>query len=201
MNKKLLYLIFSIFVLLTVYEIINTYGLLETKNKMSVNPSIAKWNVLINGTDIKTGENFTINSVNLSDSVNVLNGKIAPGAFGYFDIEIDPTNTDTSIIYSITFDFSLLSNSFVIDKIEETTSGNLIRTGSSTYSKVITLDEIKENAKNNVRVYIKWENNEENNEIDSQIGLTKDNYINIPVSISAMQYLGEPVDEYIENGE
>ena len=201
MNKKLLYLIFSIFVLLTVYEITNTYGLLETKNKMSVNPSIAKWNVLINGTDIKTGENFTINSVNLSDSVNVLNGKIAPGAFGYFDIEIDPTNTDTSIIYSITFDFSLLSNSFVIDKIEETTSGNLIRTGSSTYSKVITLDEIKENAKNNVRVYIKWENNEENNEIDSQIGLTKDNYINIPVSISAMQYLGEPVDEYIENGE
>lgn len=201
MNKKLLYLIFSIFVLLTVYEIINTYGLLETKNKMSVNPSIAKWNVLINGTDIKTGENFSVNSVNLSDSVNVLNGKIAPGAFGYFDIEIDPTNTDTSIIYSITFDFSLLSNSFIIDKIEETTSGNLIRTGSSTYSKVITLDEIKENAKNNVRVYIKWENNEENNEIDSQIGLTKDNYINIPVSISAMQYLGEPVDEYIENGE
>ena len=201
MNKKLLYLIFSIFALLTVYEIINTYGLLETKNKMSVNPSIAKWNVLINGTDIKTGENFTINSVNLSDSVNVLNGKIAPGAFGYFDIEIDPTNTDTSIIYSITFDFSLLSNSFIIDKIEETTSGNLIRTGSSTYSKVITLDEIKENAKNNVRVYIKWENNEENNEIDSQIGLTKDNYINIPVSISAMQYLGDPVDEYIENGE
>ncbi len=201
MNKKLLYLIFSIFALLTVYEIINTYGLLETKNKMSVNPSIAKWNVLINGTDIKTGENFSVNSVNLSDSVNVLNGKIAPGAFGYFDIEIDPTNTDTSIIYSITFDFSLLSNSFIIDKIEETTSGNLIRTGSSTYSKVITLDEIKENAKNNVRVYIKWENNEENNEIDSQIGLTKDNYINIPVSISAMQYLGEPVDEYIENGE
>ena len=201
MNKKLLYLIFSIFALLTVYEIINTYGLLETKNKMSVNPSVAKWNVLINGTDIKTGENFSVNSVNLSDSVNVLNGKIAPGAFGYFDIEIDPTNTDTSIIYSITFDFSLLSNSFIIDKIEETTSGNLIRTGSSTYSKVITLDEIKENAKNNVRVYIKWENNEENNEIDSQIGLTKDNYINIPVSISAMQYLGEPVDEYIENGE
>ena len=201
MNKKLLYLIFSIFALLTVYEITNTYGLLETKNKMSVNPSIAKWNVLINGTDIKTGENFSVNSVNLSDSVNVLNGKIAPGAFGYFDIEIDPTNTDTSIIYSITFDFSLLSNSFIIDKIEETTSGNLIRTGSSTYSKVITLDEIKENAKNNVRVYIKWENNEENNEIDSQIGLTKDNYINIPVSISAMQYLGEPVDEYIENGE
>ena len=195
MNKKLLYLIFSIFALLTVYEIINTYGLLETKNKMSVNPSIAKWNVLINGTDIKTGENFSVNSVNLSDSVNVLNGKIAPGAFGYFDIEIDPTNTDTSIIYSITFDFSLLSNSFIIDKIEETTSGNLIRTGSSTYSKVITLDEIKENAKNNVRVYIKWENNEENNEIDSQIGLTKDNDINIPVSMSAMQYLGEPVDE------
>lgn len=201
MDKKLLYLIFSIFALLTVYEVINTYGLLETKNKMSVNPSIAKWNVLINGTDIKTGERFIVDSVNFGDSTDVLNGKIAPGVSGYFDIEIDPTNTDTSIIYSITFDFSQISDVFVIDKIEETTKGNLIRTGNNTYSKVITLDEIKENAKNNIRVYIKWENNEANNETDSQIGATKDNYINIPVSISAMQYLGESVEEYIEDGE
>lgn len=201
MNRKILYLLFSIFVLLTVYEITKTYGLLETKNKMSVTPTIAKWNVLINGTDIKSGENFVVNSINAGASTDVLNGKLAPGVSGYFDIEIDPTNTDTSIIYNITFDFSQISNSFVIDKIEETTTGSLIRTGENTYSKIITIDEIKEDAKNNIRVYIKWENSEENNEVDSQVGLKKDNYINIPVSISVMQYLGEAVEEYIENGE
>ena len=42
----------------------------------------------LNGTDIKTGERFIVDSVNFGDSTDVLNGKIAPGAFGYFDIEI-----------------------------------------------------------------------------------------------------------------
>ena len=37
---------------------------------------------------------------------------------------------------------------------------------------------------------------EENNEEDSKIGLTKDNFISIPVSVSVIQYLGEPVVEY-----
>ena len=196
MNKKLLYLIFSIFVLLTVYEIINTYGLLETKNKMSVNPSIAKWNVLINGTDIKSGDNFIVDTVNIDSSDNVLGGKIAPGTKGYFDIVINPTDTETSILYSITFDFSQVVGSITIDKIEELTSGNLIRTGENTYSKIITLEEIENKVINTIRVYIKWNNIEENNEEDSKIGTIKDNFISIPVSVSVIQYLGEPVEEY-----
>ena len=198
MNKKILYIIFSFFLLLTLYEIKKTYGLFESNNKMSVQQSTAKWNILINGTNIKSEEKFVVNSVNVEDNENVLNGKIAPGVKGYFDIEIDKTNTSTSIVYSITFDFTKISDSITIEKIEETTSGNLIRTGENTYSKVM---KINDDPINNIRVYIKWENKEENNDIDSLVGLTKDNYINIPVSISAMQYLGEEIIEYQENGE
>lgn len=121
---------------------------------------------------------------------------MAPGTEGYFDILIDPTDTDTSILYSVTFDFTKVNGSFAIDRIEETTSGNLIRTGENTYSKVITLEEIKNKVTNTIRVYIKWNNVEENNEEDSKIGLTKDNFISIPVSVSVIQYLGEPVVEY-----
>lgn len=198
MNKKILYIIFSFFLLLTLYEIKKTYGLFESNNKMSVQQSTAKWNILINGTNIKSEEKFVVNSVNVEDNENVLNGKIAPGVKGYFDVEIDKTNTSTSIVYSITFDFTKISDSITIEKIEETTSGNLIRTGENTYSKVM---KINDNPINNIRVYIKWENKEENNDIDSLVGLTKDNYINIPVSISAMQYLGEEIIEYQENGE
>ena len=165
---------------------------------MSVQQSTAKWNILINGTNIKSEEKFVVNSVNVEDNENVLNGKIAPGVKGYFDVEIDKTNTSTSIVYSITFDFTKISDSITIEKIEETTSGNLIRTGENTYSKVM---KINDNPINNIRVYIIWENKEENNDIDSLVGLTKDNYINIPVSISAMQYLGEEIIEYQENGE
>lgn len=198
MNKKILYIIFSFFLLLTLYEIKKTYGLFESNNKMPVQQSTAKWNILINGTNIKSEEKFVVNSVNVEDNENVLNGKIAPGVKGYFDVEIDKTNTSTSIVYSITFDFTKISDSITIEKIEETTSGNLIRTGENTYSKVM---KINDDPINNIRVYIKWVNKEENNDIDSLVGLTKDNYINIPVSISAMQYLGEEIIEYQENGE
>lgn len=186
--NKILYLIFSFFALITVYTIISTYGLFESENKMEVSQSVAKWNVIINGTDIKKGKKFVVDKVNVEDNTNVLNGKIAPGVKGYFDIEIDCTDASVAILYTITFDFSKISDSFIIENVEETTSGNLIKTGENTYSKVIGLND-----KNNVRVYIKWENIEENNEIDSQVGLTKDNYINIPITISALQYLGEEI--------
>lgn len=199
MNKKILYLLFISFVLITTYEVMDAYGLFESKNKLVVNQNVARWKILINGSNI-TEEDFVINSINVEDNENVLNGKLAPGVRGYFDIEIDP-QADTSIVYSISFDFSQISDSFKVENIEETTSGNLIRTDESTYSKVITLNEIKENKKNNVRVYLKWENKEDNNATDSKIGLTVNNYINIPVSVSAMQYFGEDIEEYQENGQ
>lgn len=199
MNKKILYLLFVSFVLITTYEVMNAYGLFESKNKLVVNQNVARWKILINGSNI-IEEDFVINSINVEDNENVLNGKLAPGVRGYFDIEIDP-QADTSIVYSISFDFSQISDSFKVENIEETTSGNLIRTDESTYSKVITLNEIKENKKNNVRVYLKWENKEDNNATDSKIGLTENNYINIPVSVSAMQYFGEDIEEYQENGQ
>lgn len=199
MNKKILYLLFISFVLITTYEVMDAYGLFESKNKIVVNQNVARWKILINGSNI-TEEDFVINSINVEGNENVLNGKLAPGVRGYFDVEIDP-QADTSIIYSISFDFSQISDSFIVENIEETTSGNLIRTDESTYSKVITLNEIKENKKNNVRVYLKWENKEDNNATDSKIGLTENNYINIPVSVSAMQYFGEDIEEYQENGQ
>lgn len=199
MNKKILYLLFISFVLITTYEVMDAYGLFESKNKLVVNQNVARWKILINGSNI-TEEDFVINSINVEGNENVLNGKLAPGVRGYFDIEIDP-QADTSIVYSISFDFSQISDSFIVENIEETTSGNLIRTDESTYSKVITLNEIKENKKNNVRVYLKWENKEDNNATDSKIGLTENNYINIPVSVSAMQYFGEDIEEYQENGQ
>lgn len=199
MNKKILYLLFILFVLITTYEVMDAYGLFESKNKLVVNQNVARWKILINGSNI-TEEDFVINSINVEDNENVLNGKLAPGVRGYFDVEIDP-KADTSIVYNISFDFSQISDSFIVENIEETTSGNLIRTDESTYSKVITLNEIKENKKNNVRVYLKWENKEDNNATDSKIGLTENNYINIPVSVSAMQYFGEDIEEYQENGQ
>ena len=195
-NKRILIILSIILVFITIYIIRDTYGLFESKNTMIMDSGVAKWNVLINGTDIKSGDNFIVDTVNIDSSDNVLGGKIAPGTKGYFDIVINPTDTETSILYSITFDFSQVVGSITIDKIEELTSGNLIRTGENTYSKIITLEEIENKIINTIRVYIKWNNIEENNEEDSKIGTIKDNFISIPVSVSVIQYLGEPVEEY-----
>ncbi len=195
-NKRILIILSIILVFITIYIIRDTYGLFESKNTMIMDSGVAKWNVLINGTDIKSGDNFIVDTVNIDSSDNVLGGKIAPGTKGYFDIVINPTDTETSILYSITFDFSQVVGSITIDKIEELTSGNLIRTGENTYSKIITLEEIENKVINTIRVYIKWNNIEENNEEDSKIGTIKDNFISIPVSVSVIQYLGEPVEEY-----
>ena len=197
MNKKILYFICGLCLSMTIFMVIDSYGLFESKNVLNVDSNIAKWNVFINGTDIKKNETFVVDKINLINNDNVLEGKMAPGSKGYFDIVIDPTDTDTSIRYDISFDFSSLNDKIVVSGIEEITSGNLVRTGKNTYSKVITLNEIKNGITNTIRVYIKWDNSDD--ESDSAIGSVINNFINVPVTIVVYQYLGEKIDIYNES--
>lgn len=197
MNKKILYFICGLCLSMTIFMVIDSYGLFESKNVLNVDSNIAKWNVFINGTDIKKNETFVVDKINLINNDNVLEGKMAPGSKGYFDIVIDPTDTDTSIRYDISFDFSSLNDKIVVSGIEEITSGNLIRTDKNTYSKVITLNEIKNGITNTIRVYIKWDNIDD--EGDSAIGSVINNFINVPVTIAAYQYFGEKIDIYNES--
>lgn len=197
MNKKILYFICGLCLSMTIFMVIDSYGLFESKNVLNVDSNIAKWNVFINGTDIKKNETFVVDKINLINNDNVLEGKMAPGSKGYFDIVIDPTDTDTSIRYDISFDFSSLNDKIVVSGIEEITSGNLVRTDKNTYSKVITLNEIKNGITNIIRVYIKWDNIDD--ESDSAIGSVINNFINVPVTIAAYQYLGEKIDIYNES--
>ena len=118
---------------------------------------------------------------------------------GYFDILIDPRNTSVSVRYDITFDFSSFNGNFSISNIEEITSGNLVRTGENTYTKVIPISDIKNGVTNTIRVYVKWNNSEENNDVDSAIGMIKNNYFSIPVEVIVSQYLGEVIEKYTEN--
>ncbi|MBQ9853986.1 MAG: hypothetical protein IJO57_03015 [Bacilli bacterium] len=195
-SKHIYYLSFILGVLLVMFIITETFGLFETNNVMIVNSEIGKWNIYINETSV-TEETFVVDSITVMNNEKVKDGKIAPGTSGYFDIVIDPTDTDVSIRYDISFDFSLILNSFSIKKIEEAGGVNLIQTDEFTYTNIIDLKSIKEGTTNTIRVYVDWINNEENNEQDSEVGQTKDNYINIPINISVSQYLGEEIQEYV----
>lgn len=199
MKFKIILGIFGIFILtVIIYEFNASYGLFESNNNMIVNSEIGKWNVYVDGSSATSGT-FTVDSINIIDSSNVKEGKLAPSTMGYFDVVIDPRDTSVSVRYDITFDFSSVTGNFSVTAIEEVNSGNLIRTGENTYTKVISLADIKNGTTNTVRVYVKWNNIEENNEVDSVIGSTKDNYINIPVTVIVSQYLGEVIEEYTEN--
>ncbi|MDY3933985.1 MAG: hypothetical protein SOZ11_00365 [Bacilli bacterium] len=198
MKSKILYITCAIMIFVTIYEITNTYGLFESNINMDVDSKLATWNILINDTNIGKSETFTIDNFISEEDSTVASGKIAPGTSGYFNINIDPSTTQVSIRYDLTFDFSKLDNLFTITKVEEKNGYNLIKTGPNTYSNVITLNEIKENKTNNIRVHIKWNNNEENNDKDTEIGLTENNTLNIPVSITVLQYSGEKIEPYVE---
>ena len=199
MKFKIILGIFGIFILTVImYEFNASYGLFESNNNMIVNSEIGKWNVYVGGREATSGT-FNVDSINIVDSSNVKEGKLAPSTMGYFDVVIDPRNTSVSVRYDITFDFSSIIGNFSVTAIEEVNSGNLIRTGENTYTKVISLADIKNGTTNKVRVHVKWNNIEENNDVDSVIGSTKNNYINIPVTVIVSQYLGEVIEEYTEN--
>ena len=193
MNRKILYLLCAIGLFVTIYEITKSYGLFESNNNLIVESNVGKWNIIVNGTNINTSDSFVVNSINIVDSDDVQNGKMAPGSRGYFDIVIDKTDTSTSIRYDVTYDFSNLSDSFSVDSISEINGGNLIRTGEYTYTGIIKL---KDNKSNTIRTYLKWENNEDNNDTDSEIGTTINNNIVIPIVVDVSQYLGNNIIEY-----
>ena len=196
--KKVLLVLIPLFFILIAIIVTCTYALFESTRINTSMIDIAKWQVQINGDVIDgSSDTFTINSFTWSNSSKVKSGKAAPGLDGYFDIVINPNNTDTSIRYDIEFDFSDLDeNQFSIDRIVEIDDKNIYRTGEFTYSNVITLDEIENHDTNTIRTYITWIADEANNENDSKIGFGEKE-LNIPVKVTITQYTtGDEIEEY-----
>ena len=198
MKNKIIYIVCAIMIFISIYEIKNTYGLFESKKEIDIDKSVAKWNIYINDNNLNTTETFTIDNFTFQETDTVAKDKIAPGILGWFDILIDARDTQVSIIYEITFDFTSLPSNITVEKIEEINGREIIKTGPNTYSNYITVDDINNNVKDTIRVYIKWNNDEENNENDTNIGIIKNNSIKIPVSITVSQYLNDTIEPYNE---
>ena len=198
MKNKIIYIVCAIMIFISIYEIKNTYGLFESKKEIDIDKSVAKWNIYINDNNLNTTETFTIDNFTFQETDTVAKDKIAPGILGWFDILIDARDTQVSIIYEITFDFTSLPSNITVEKIEEINGREIIKTGPNTYSNYITLDDINNNVKDTIRVYIKWNNDEENNENDTNIGIIKNNSIKIPLSITVSQYLNDTIEPYNE---
>lgn len=187
MKNKLFYLLIILTLGIFVYLINSSYALFETNKSMVVKPDVAKWNININNNNINSSEDFIIDSFVPDANTHVAQGKIAPGVGGYFDIEIDPQDTDVSISYNLKLDLSSLNN-IIIEQVEEINGHDVIMSEDGTYNGKILLNEIKQNIVHNIRFYIKWVNNEDNNDSDSIIGLDKDVNLLIPITIEVKQF-------------
>ena len=114
MNRKIfLILVFSLATLYTVYNIYDTYALLETDEIVSNDIKTAKWNIKINDTLLGNTTSFVVDGIKIEENDYTKENKLAPGTSGYFDILIDPTDTDVSIKYAISFVLSFKSFAFI----------------------------------------------------------------------------------------
>ena len=105
--KKLLTIIFLIMLIISFFQITSMYALYKEELESDYSTLLGVWKIKVNETDVVTADGqtstFTISDDNIGyvGSTHVLENKIAPGEQAYIDIEIDPADTDVSIVYKI----------------------------------------------------------------------------------------------------
>ncbi len=199
MKKKRWLIILFVFVLfLTAYEISTSFSLFETNRDTVVNNDIGRWQVKVNDDAINETTTFNITNFVVDSDSNVRENYFAPGTDGYFDIEIDPNNTDVSVYFEIVCRSDLILNDNIsLTDIEDVGREDLILVAPYTYAGVITRDESEDGDVITIRFYISWENQENNNAVDSLYGSSSEAF-EIPMEITFKQYMGEQIVEYDE---
>ncbi len=181
MKQKKFFIIFFI-IFLNIFTLLLLQGT-QAKYRKKIEGqgqlNIASWNIKINSETILNKEQLTkkiepkfFNNENIKDNV------LAPGAKGYFDIELDPTESDVSFQYKIIATVS-----------EDSTIKDFITTGYEINPKEIPnpepydssigiIGELEHNSQiQKIRVYIEWNDNTEeetmNNQEDTEAATTE----------------------------
>lgn len=199
--KKVWILSAILMILITCYEIGNTYAKYVAKANGIAKGNVGAWVIKVNDTLISTGteeQDFTIQELKYASNEYVKEGKIAPGTSGYFDLEIDATEASVAVTYDVELNLDELTENSDSIKISsftkiadgvETTSG-IAKKDENTYTGNISLQDIENGKTTLLRVHIVWEDNEENNEQDSKAGQTANSSFSIPVKVKVSQYQG-----------
>ena len=148
---------------------------------------------------------MTEDNLQYMESTTIKDGKMAPGRQACFEITIDPTNTDVSILYTLNIKLSEIAEAkMTLVKVEnyfqkqdetEQITNEEVYTGEELHKAIIPIGKINEKYMNHVKLYFEWTNVEENNESDSILGSTESAKISVPLEINLKQYTGETIDE------
>lgn len=185
MVKKLQIILLLISISVSLGLMSTTYSRYVANTTGNIDLLFAKWQVLVNESDITDSSTSSVIFTPVMDSnSDVASNMVAPGSTGYFDIEINPENTDVSFNYTIDLAIEnteipdLLITQYAIldgDYIE----GDAITT-SDLVNYSITNDVIYDNETEDfafetftIRVYFEWYDEEDgtmDDEADSVIG-------------------------------
>ena len=208
--KKLLRILVLIMLIITLFQIANMYALYKDQLEGEYTSLLGVWSIKVNETDVSSGEenltfNMTEDNLTYVNSDHVKSQKLAPGTQAYFEIIIDPTNTDVSVLYTLHIKLEdvteaklklvNIENYFQKPGETEQLTNDEVYTDSeiNEHEAIIPLARINDQYLNHIRLYFEWENVEENNASDSALGQTENAKINIPLEINLKQYTGEVI--------
>ncbi len=191
--KRWLIILFVISFAGTLYVVADSYALFENEKTIVINTDIGKWDILVNETSINNTTTFSVSNVTVSGDSNVRANYFAPGTSGYFDVVIDPGDTDVSIYYEIVCRTDRITNPQIsLSRIENVGKPNLTDIDQYTHAGVIPLTDIRNGVTTTIRFHVTWTNNDNNNEIDSLYGSSSTTF-DIPMEITFRQYTGESI--------
>lgn len=206
--KKLIIIFLLIMIIISTYQMINIYALYKSEISADGKLTLGTWNIQLNENDIKNGQ-FETAYIGIKNDYNdhTEEGTIAPGGEGYFEIQIDPSGTDVSIIYTIELNMEFenentkpaiaiksIENYYYDqqgEKVEDDTVESII--DNNIIKGIITLQAINNQYVNKVKVNVKWENDENNNDKDTELGKNQVGLI-VRTNVEAKQYIGETLE-------
>lgn len=168
MIKKLQVILLLISVSVSLGLMSSTYSRYVANTTGNIDALFAKWQILVNTTDVADNTVSSIDFVPvIEESENVASNVVAPGSEGYFDIEINASNTDVSFAYNLVLsinnseipdllitEYAILDSSYV--------EGDTITTSElseSTISGNMVFDKITEDfsfESFTIRIYFEW---------------------------------------------
>ena len=177
------------------FVLASTYSKYVTGTTGNADVRIARWKIRVNNQDV-------INNYNISSLIqpvfpgntNIASGVIAPTAEGYFDMEIDASDTDVSFKYIITTSDNadsavsdLIISGYSIDGGERQEI-----TGEDGFKIENTISYTSTDKTVSLRVYLKWNDDSENgavmdNDADTSVTSTTSNTAKVNVNLKFLQ--------------
>lgn len=187
--KKVFIIIGCIFLGLTIFECASSFAVFETNLDTENDLDIANFHIFVNDYDLGVNNTFYIDDITYTNNEGVSEGKFAPGVTGEFILEIDPKDTEVSVLYELNIQMDERYPQIKLDSVEGI-DGTILTKKDNIYSNIITLDDITNGKTNKIKVVFSWEDNEENNESDSTLGFDGTGVMEIPINIKFNQYMG-----------